>query len=50
VITGGNGNDTSSAGAADTPIGDAGIDGATYSSAVTINLATGINTGEAAGA
>jgi Ca2+-binding RTX toxin-like protein len=53
VITGGAGNDTLTGGAgADQLIGGAGTDTASYTdatAAVTINLATGVNTGFAAG-
>ena len=50
VITGAGGNDTLMGGAgADTLIGGAGTDTVTYGSSVTINMLTGVHTGEAAG-
>ncbi|CAN7623273.1 M10 family metallopeptidase C-terminal domain-containing protein [Bosea sp. LjRoot9] len=52
IITGGNGNDTLiGAGGADTLIGGAGTDTASYygGAGVTVNLATGVHTGDAAG-
>jgi Ca2+-binding RTX toxin-like protein len=50
LIQGGAGNDTLTGGAgADTLDGGGGIDTAAYTAAVTINLATGVNTGEALG-
>jgi len=50
VITGGAGNDVlTGAGGGDTLIGGAGTDTASFLSSVTVNLATGIHSGEAAG-
>ncbi|MGR9235068.1 hypothetical protein ACU8NU_26320 (plasmid) [Rhizobium leguminosarum] len=50
IITGGTGDDTLTGGAgADQLIGGAGTDTAAYTSPVTINLKTGVHTGDAAG-
>nr|WP_196764689.1 calcium-binding protein [Rhizobium leguminosarum] len=50
IITGGTGDDTLTGGAgADQLIGGTGNDTASYSSQVTLNLKTGVHTGEAAG-